>query len=101
MMRMVLFRPGSVFSSRYECLHLTADRAIKISSLYIYEINHSLLPFLFFIIIHMCIQGLGHFSPCPHPLPCHPLHPLPLPLTPSIPSRNYFALISNFVEEKV
>uniref|UniRef100_A0A8C0ZZ20 phosphoinositide 5-phosphatase n=1 Tax=Castor canadensis TaxID=51338 RepID=A0A8C0ZZ20_CASCN len=33
--------------------------------------------------------------PCPHPLPYHPLHPLPLP--PSIPSRNYFALISNFV----
>jgi hypothetical protein len=20
----------------------------------------------FFFIIHMCIQGLGHFSPCPH-----------------------------------
>jgi hypothetical protein len=37
--------------------------------------------------------------PCPHPLPYHPLRPLPLP--PSIPSRNYFALISNFVVERV
>jgi hypothetical protein len=37
---------------------------------------------------------LGHFSP-PYP------HPLPLPPTPSIPGRNYFALISNFVVERV
>jgi hypothetical protein len=28
-------------------------------------------------------------------------HLLPLPPTPLIPGRNYFALISNFVEEKV
>jgi hypothetical protein len=27
-------------------------------------------------------------------------HPFPLPATPWIPGRNYFALISNFVEEK-
>jgi hypothetical protein len=39
--------------------------------------------------------------PCPHPLPYHSLRPLHLPPTPSIPSRNYFALISNFVEERV
>jgi hypothetical protein len=26
---------------------------------------------------------------------------LPLPTIPSLPSRNYFALISNFVEERV
>jgi hypothetical protein len=32
----------------------------------------------------------------PHPLPYHSLRPLSLPSTPSIPSRNYFALISNF-----
>jgi hypothetical protein len=57
--------------------------------------------FFFNFIIHMCIQGLGHFSPCPHPLPYYPLHPLPLFPTPSIPSRNYFALISNFVVERV
>jgi hypothetical protein len=39
--------------------------------------------------------------PCPHPLPYNPFHPLPLISTLSIPSRNYFALISNFVEERV
>jgi hypothetical protein len=38
--------------------------------------------------------------PCPHPLP-YPSYPLPLPSIPSIPGRNYFALISNFVEERV
>jgi hypothetical protein len=49
----------------------------------------------------MCIQGLGLSPPYPHPLPYHPLCPLPLPPTPSIPSKNYFALISNFVEESI
>jgi hypothetical protein len=45
---------------------------------------------------------LGSFlPPCPHPLPYHPLRPLPLPPTPSILGRNYFALISNFVVERV
>jgi hypothetical protein len=39
--------------------------------------------------------------PSPHTLPYHPLRPLPLPPTPSLPGRNYFALISNFVEERV
>jgi hypothetical protein len=49
---------------------------------------------LFFLIsfIHMCIQCLGHFSPLPPPLL--------LPPTPLLPSRNYFALISNFVERE-
>jgi hypothetical protein len=45
---------------------------------------------------------LGSFiPPAPTPLPYHPLRPFPLPHTPSIPSRNYFALISNFVVERV
>jgi hypothetical protein len=57
--------------------------------------------FLYSFFIHMCIQCLGHFSPCPQPLPYPPLHPLPCPPTSSIPSRNYFALISNFVEERL
>jgi hypothetical protein len=38
---------------------------------------------------------------CPHSLLYNPPRPLPLSSTPSIPSRNYFALISNFVEERV
>jgi hypothetical protein len=54
-----------------------------------------------FSFIHMCIQCLGHFSPLlPLPPPL-PTLPLPFPPTPSLPSRNYSALISNFVEERV
>jgi hypothetical protein len=53
------------------------------------------------IIIHMCIQGLGNFFPLPLPPPLPPTLPPPSPPTPSIPSRNYFALISNFVVERV
>jgi hypothetical protein len=41
---------------------------------------------------------LGSFLP-PAPTPSLTTHSTPLPLPPSIPSRNYFALISNFVEE--
>jgi hypothetical protein len=62
------------------------------------------LTFVFFsfsFIIHMCIQGLVHFSPLPPPPPLPPTPPPPSPPTPSIPSRNYFALISNFVVERV
>jgi hypothetical protein len=40
-------------------------------------------------IIHMCIQGLGHFSPLPPPPPLPPTPPPPSPPTPLIPSRNY------------
>jgi hypothetical protein len=59
-----------------------------------------LFIFLFSFIIHMCIQGLVHFSPLPPPPPLPPTPPPPSP-PPSIPSRNYFALISNFVVERV
>jgi hypothetical protein len=61
-----------------------------------------LFIYLFFILLFICAYKAWVISlPCPHPLPYHPLRPLPLPPTPSIPSRNYFALISNFVVEKV
>jgi hypothetical protein len=58
---------------------------------------------LFFIVLlFICAYKAWVISPpCLHPLPYHPLLPLPLPSTPSIPGRNYFALISNFVEERV
>jgi hypothetical protein len=57
--------------------------------------------FLFFIfLLFICAYKAWLISPpCPHPLPYHPLRPLPTP--PSIPSRNYFALISTFVVERV
>jgi hypothetical protein len=55
---------------------------------------------IFFLFI--CAYNAWVISPpCPHTLPYHPLHSLPLLPTPSIPGRNYFALISNFVEERV
>jgi hypothetical protein len=57
--------------------------------------------FSFFPFIHMFIQCLGHFSPL---LPTSSLSPLLLSsplLPPSLPGRNYLALISNFVEERV
>jgi hypothetical protein len=57
--------------------------------------------FFFSFIIHMCIQGLGHFSLLPPPPPLPPTPPPPSPPTPSIPSRNYFVLISNFVVDRV
>jgi hypothetical protein len=58
--------------------------------------------FFFFLLLFICAYKAWVISPpCPHPLPYHPLRPLPLPPTPSIPSRNYFALISNFVEESI
>jgi hypothetical protein len=81
-------------------------RGLSLARQMLYHLSHSATPVLywiflfffclwvfFFCLIHMCIQCLGHFSPFPHPL-C-------LPPTSSIPGRNYFALISNFVEERV
>jgi hypothetical protein len=60
------------------------------------------LFFFLFLLLFICAYKARFISPpCSHPLPYHPLLPLPLPPTPSIPSRNYFALISNFVVERV
>jgi hypothetical protein len=53
----------------------------------------------FFLLFISAYKAWVISPPCPYPLPYHPLRPLPLP--PSIPSRNYFALISNFVVERV
>jgi hypothetical protein len=57
--------------------------------------------YLFYFIIHNKIR-LGSFLP-PAPTPSLTTHSAPslCPLIPSIPCRNYFALISNFVEERV
>jgi hypothetical protein len=55
-----------------------------------------------FLLLFICAYKAWVISPpCPHPLSYHPLRPLSLPPTPLIPGRNYFALISNFVEERV
>jgi hypothetical protein len=58
--------------------------------------------FFFIVLLFICAYNAWVISrPCPHPLPYHPLRPLSLPSTPSITGRNYFALISNFVVERV
>jgi hypothetical protein len=63
---------------------------------------HNVLFLIFIVLLFICAYNAWVISPpCPHPLPYHPLRSLPLPPTPSIPTRNYFALISNFVEEGV
>jgi hypothetical protein len=66
-----------------------------------FQNTSSLKIFFYCFIVHMCTQGLGHFSPLPPPPPLPPTPPPPSPPHPSIPSRNYFALISNFVVERV
>jgi hypothetical protein len=47
-----------------------------------------LFIFLNCFIIHMCIQGLGHFFPVPPPPPYHPLRFISLPLNISL--KNVF-----------
>jgi hypothetical protein len=59
--------------------------------------------FSFFLLFYYSYvhTRLGSFLP-PGPPPSLTTHSAPfLSLPPSIPSRNYFALISNFVEERV
>jgi hypothetical protein len=64
--------------------------------------NYAHIIIFLIVLLFICKYKVWVISPpCPHPIPYHPLCPLPLPTTPSIPSRNYFALISNFVEESV
>jgi hypothetical protein len=59
----------------------------------------------FYLIIFLFIFAYNVWvisPPFPHPLPyLPPPRPLSLPSIPSLPGRNYFALISNFVEERV
>jgi hypothetical protein len=53
--------------------------------------------FFFIVLLFICAYKALVISPsCPHP--SLTTHSTP---TPSIPNRNYFALISNFVEESV
>jgi hypothetical protein len=78
------------------------DEPIRITANFLTETLFIYLFIFLFLLLFICAYKAWFISlPCPHPLPYHPLHPLPLPSTPSIPSRNYFALISNFVVERV
>jgi hypothetical protein len=57
--------------------------------------------FILFFIILICAYNVWVISPPLLPLPPLPLKPPPLPPNPWLPGRNYFALISSFVEERV
>jgi hypothetical protein len=61
------------------------------------------LLFIYLFILFICACNVWVISsPFPHPFPSlHPLRPPSSPPIPSLPSRNYFALISNFVEQRV
>jgi hypothetical protein len=74
--------------------------ANRIFYLFIYLLLSVVVVFI--VLLFKCAYKAWVISPpCPHPLPYHSLRPLPLHSTPSIPGRNHFALISNFVEERV
>jgi hypothetical protein len=62
--------------------------------------SFSLFLFLFFLLFVSAYNVWVISPPLPLLLPLTS-HPLPLPATPWLPHKNYFALISNFVEERV
>jgi hypothetical protein len=65
------------------------------------ELEHTSLFFIFyFLILFICAYNVWVISP-PFPPPPPLILPHPLPPTPSLPGRNYFALISIFVEESI
>jgi hypothetical protein len=59
--------------------------------------------FIYFLfLLFTCAYNVWVISPpYSRPAPSLSLRSLPLPTTPLIPGRNYFALISNFVEERL
>jgi hypothetical protein len=74
-----------------ESLHHREKEAVKVS--------YSTYPFFFFFYSYVHTR-LGSFLP-PAPTPSLTTHSAPSLSPPSIPSRNYFGLISNFVVERV
>jgi hypothetical protein len=61
--------------------------------------NNCVRALFFKFLLFICAYTVWVISsPPPPPVP---LLPLLLPPTPSLPGRNYFALISNFVEGRV
>jgi hypothetical protein len=93
-----IFVPFSIRGAACLPLWMLCSRSVHRSRFYlfIYLLLHYLFKkFLLFI----CAYDLWVISP---PFPRFP-SPYPLPLLPTLwlPSRNYFALIFNFVEERV
>jgi hypothetical protein len=68
--------------------------------LIITSLQYLFIVFSFFFYYSYVHARLGSFLPPPPPPPLT-THSTPSLYPPSIPSRNYFALISNFVVERV
>jgi hypothetical protein len=77
-------------------------RSIKIKPINLYNFLFFIFKKIFILLLFICAYNAWVISPPNlHPLPYHPLHTLPLPPTPSLLGRHYFALISKVVEERV
>jgi hypothetical protein len=87
---------------RHTFCFLPLATILELSLVFIYLFYYLFIYFLKFLFFYYSYVHtmLGSFLPT---APTPPLPPcsLPVPHTPSIPGRNYFALISNFVEERV
>jgi hypothetical protein len=66
---------------------------LEVSFATLEDVNDISFSFIYLFIYSYVHTMFGSFLPTSPAPPC--------PLTPSIPSRNYFALISNFVEDRV
>jgi hypothetical protein len=82
----------------YNSIRRKITDALKSYPSLINSLTHYIYHTFFLFICAYNVWVISQPSPQLPPLPpC----PLPLSPTPLIPGRNYFALISNFVEERV
>jgi hypothetical protein len=82
------------------CPGLTFQQGSKVHWLsYLIVLLASFFLLFYYSYVHTTLGSFLH----PAPTPSLTTHSVPSlsPPTPSIPDRNYFALISNFVEERV
>jgi hypothetical protein len=74
----------------------------EIIQIQVIVVKHVIIPaILLFFFIHSAYNVWVISPPLPPTLTLTPLTPSLIPPYTSLPSRNYFALISNFVEERV
>jgi hypothetical protein len=94
---------GYLFCTNVHCIIIshTLDTTPFLAMTFIFFIfYYFFLSFFFFKLYSYVHTRLGSFLP-PSPCPLPPPAPSLSPPTPSLPDRNYFALISNFVVERV
>jgi hypothetical protein len=102
------YRTTSLFSSSILSPYLTKSLVHRSWSVMFFQTKyssarlkiHSFLNFfLFYSFVHIMFESF--LPPSPHHLLCPAPAPCFTPTYPSLPGRNYFALICNFVEERV